>query len=131
METPIIGNMSPPSSPSYPLRDRPPIRIILADDAYLARVALRHLFEGVESVLVVSECDDANSVVSALDRQRADLLITDIRMPPSGQDEGIRLAARLRKTLDGGPRVARKPCFPVIPRAGRGPQLQSVRRLVP
>jgi DNA-binding NarL/FixJ family response regulator len=95
---PSLGNMSPPSSPKYPLRERPPIRIVLADDAYLARVALRHLLEGVQSVLVVSECDDANSVESAVDKQRADLLITDIRMPPSGQDEGIRLAARLRKT---------------------------------
>lgn len=95
---PTVGRMSSPSSLRYPLRDRPPIRIVLADDAYLARVALRHLFEGVPSVLVVGECDDAKSVVSAIDKQRADLLITDIRMPPSGQDEGIRLAARLRKT---------------------------------
>lgn len=80
------------------MQDRPPIRIVLADDAYLARVALRHLFEGVPTIAVVGECDDATSVVPVLDRERADLLITDIRMPPSGQDEGIRLAARLRKT---------------------------------
>lgn len=98
MEMPTVGNMSSPSSPNYPLRGRPPIRIVLADDAYLARVALRHLFEGVESVLVVGECGDADSVVPVIDKQREDLPITDIRMPPSGQDEGIRLAARLRKT---------------------------------
>jgi DNA-binding NarL/FixJ family response regulator len=95
---PTVDEMSPPSSPRYPLRDRPPIRIVLADDSYLARVALRHLFEGAPSVLVVGECDDGKSVVSVIDKQRADLLITDIRMPPSGQDEGIRLAASLRKT---------------------------------
>jgi DNA-binding NarL/FixJ family response regulator len=95
---PTVEEMTPPSSARYPLRDRPPIRIVLADDAYLARVALRHLFEGIPSVLVVGECDDAQSVVSVIDKQRADLLITDIRMPPSGQDEGIRLAASLRKT---------------------------------
>ena len=93
-----VEKMSPPSSPRSSLRGRPPIRIVLADDAYLARVALRHLFEGVPSVLVVGEADDAKSVVSVIDKQRADLLITDIRMPPSGQDEGIRLAASLRKT---------------------------------
>lgn len=80
------------------MTDRPPIRIVLADDAYLARVALRHLFEGVASLVVVGECDDASGVVPILDKQRADLLITDIRMPPSGSDEGIRLAARLRRT---------------------------------
>jgi DNA-binding NarL/FixJ family response regulator len=37
-------------------------------------------------------------VAQVVDEQRADLLITDIRMPPSGEDEGIRLAARLRET---------------------------------
>jgi DNA-binding NarL/FixJ family response regulator len=79
-------------------RDRPPIRIVLADDAYLARVALRHLLEGTEDMVVVGECDDAIAVVPVLDKERADLLITDIRMPPSGEDEGIRLAARLRKS---------------------------------
>src|SRR5690242_1583816 len=95
---PTVDEMSPPSSPRYPLRDRLPIRIVLADDSYLARVALRHLFEGVPSVHVVGECEDGKSVVPVIDRERADLLITDIRMPPSGQDEGIRLAASLRKT---------------------------------
>lgn len=90
--------MSPSVSPLQPLRDRAPIRIVLADDAYLARIALRHLFEGVEAMVVVGECDDGEAVMPIVDKQRADLLITDIRMPPSGEDEGIRLAARLRKT---------------------------------
>jgi DNA-binding NarL/FixJ family response regulator len=56
------------------------------------------LVEDIETVVVVGECEDARSVPRMLDEQRADLLITDIRMPPSGQDEGIRLAARLRAT---------------------------------
>lgn len=77
---------------------RPPIRIVLADDSYLARLALKHLFEDVPTMLVVGECSDGQSVVPVLDEQRADLLITDIRMPPSGEDEGIQLAARLRES---------------------------------
>jgi DNA-binding NarL/FixJ family response regulator len=77
---------------------RPPIRIVLADDSYLARLALRHLFEGVDSMIVVGECEDSEGVAPMVDKERADLLITDIRMPPSDQDEGIRLAARLRET---------------------------------
>jgi DNA-binding NarL/FixJ family response regulator len=77
---------------------RPPIRIVLADDSYLARLALRHLFEGTPGIIVVGECSDGKAVVPILDEQRADLLLTDIRMPPSGHDEGIRLAARLRQT---------------------------------
>jgi DNA-binding NarL/FixJ family response regulator len=79
-------------------RDRPPIRIVLADDAFLVRAALRHLLQGVPTIEVVGECGDALEVPGVLDEQRADLLITDIRMPPSGEDEGIRLAVRLRET---------------------------------
>ena len=77
---------------------RPPIRVVLADDAYLVRVALKHLLQGVPTIVVVGECDDAREVVTVIDEQRADLLITDIRMPPSGEDEGIRLAAALRRS---------------------------------
>lgn len=77
---------------------RPPIRIVLADDSYLARLALKHLFDGAASAVVVGECEDSEGVAPMVDKERADLLITDIRMPPSNQDEGIRLAARLRET---------------------------------
>jgi DNA-binding NarL/FixJ family response regulator len=77
---------------------RPPIRVVLADDAYLVREAIKHLLQGVPSIAVVGECGDAGSVVGVIDAQRADLLVTDIRMPPSGADDGIRLAASLRRT---------------------------------
>ena len=86
---------APPLRPHDP---RPPIRVVLADDAFLARTAVGHLLQGVPTVAVVAECDDATEVPRICDEQRADLLITDIRMPPSGEDEGIRLAARLRDT---------------------------------
>lgn len=95
---PTFPEMSSLSSSRRWLKDRPPIRIVLADDAYLARVALRHLLEGDETMVVVGECEDALGVVPVLDKERADVLITDIRMPPSGEDEGIRLAARLRRS---------------------------------
>jgi DNA-binding NarL/FixJ family response regulator len=72
--------------------------VVLADDAYLVRDALKHLFQGVDRISVVGECADGTAVPRVIEEQRADLLLTDIRMPPSGEDEGIRLAARLRKT---------------------------------
>jgi DNA-binding NarL/FixJ family response regulator len=84
--------------PAGPSEARPPIRIVLADDAYLLREALKHLLEDAPAVAVVGECDDAREVVGVVDAQRADLLITDIRMPPWGEDEGIRLAAGLRRS---------------------------------
>ena len=48
--------------------------------------------------MVVGECEEASTVVEVIDEQRADQLVTDIRMPSSGGDEGIRLAATLRRT---------------------------------
>jgi YesN/AraC family two-component response regulator len=45
---------------------------------------------------VVGESENATEVPRICDQQRPDLLMTDIRMPPLGEDEGIRLAARLR-----------------------------------
>jgi DNA-binding NarL/FixJ family response regulator len=78
--------------------DRPPIRTVIADDAGLVRDALGELLAQAESVIVVGQCADAPCVVALLDREHADLLITDVHMPPSGRDEGLRLATRLRAT---------------------------------
>jgi DNA-binding NarL/FixJ family response regulator len=76
---------------------RPPIRVVLADDVYLLREALKHLLD-TPAIRVVGECDDARAVPELVDTQRADLLISDIRMPPTGEDEGIRLAVALRRS---------------------------------
>jgi DNA-binding NarL/FixJ family response regulator len=77
---------------------RPPIRVVLADDAYLLREALKHLLSDEQEIVVVGECEDGRAVPELIDSERADLLITDIRMPPSGEDEGIRLAMALRRS---------------------------------
>ena len=77
---------------------RPPIRVVIADDAFLVREAIKHLLHGIPVVEVVGESGDATEVPAICDAKRADLLITDIRMPPTGNDEGIRLAARLRES---------------------------------
>jgi DNA-binding NarL/FixJ family response regulator len=77
---------------------RPPIRVVLADDAFLVRSALLHLLSGSPEVVVVGDCDHPDAVPPLIDGQRADVLITDIRMPPAHHDEGIQLAARLRAT---------------------------------
>ncbi len=71
---------------------------MVADDAFLVREALKHLLGQTPGFDVVGECEDARTVERVVAEQRADVLITDIRMPPSGQDEGIRLAVRLRDT---------------------------------
>ena len=85
--------MSSPALKPARSGDRAPIRVVLADDARVVRSAIRHLLAGVDTMTVVGECTEVGAVAPALDRLQADLLVTDIRMPPSSHDDGIRLAA--------------------------------------
>jgi DNA-binding NarL/FixJ family response regulator len=75
-----------------------PLRLAIADDSYLVREALRELLGGVPEVEVVAVCEDRYSLIEAIDRESPDVVLTDIRMPPSGGSEGIRVAAELRET---------------------------------
>jgi len=75
-----------------------PIRVALADDSYLVREALIGILSGEQSIEVVAGCVDADSLLEAVREQHPDVIVTDIRMPPSGDDEGIRVASELRRT---------------------------------
>jgi DNA-binding NarL/FixJ family response regulator len=86
------------TAPTDSSHDRPPIRVVLAEDAYLLREAVKRLLADDPDIAVVAECDNGAEVPGLVDSARADVLITDIRMPPSGPDEGIRLAVMLRRT---------------------------------
>jgi len=46
---------------------------------------------------VVASCGDLPSLLEAVETERPDVIVTDIRMPPTGTDEGIRLATLLRE----------------------------------
>ena len=73
-----------------------PIRIVLAEDNYLVREGVRRLLEAEADVEVVAACDDRDSLLEAIERERPDVVLTDIRMPPNDWDEGIRIADELR-----------------------------------
>ena len=75
-----------------------PIRLVLAEDQYLVREGLRRLLEAQDELEVAAVCDDLESLFAAVDAERPDVVVTDIRMPPDSSDEGIRAAARLRET---------------------------------
>jgi DNA-binding NarL/FixJ family response regulator len=74
------------------------IRIVLAEDDYLAREGIRRLLETRPDLEVVAACADLDSLLAAVDVERPDVVVTDIRMPPGGSDEGIQAAERLRET---------------------------------
>jgi DNA-binding NarL/FixJ family response regulator len=74
------------------------IRIVLAEDDYLVREGVRRLLETRPDLEVVAACADLDSLLAAVDVERPDVVLTDIRMPPDGSDEGIQAAERLRET---------------------------------
>lgn len=73
------------------------IRLILADDSYIIREGVRELVRGLDDIAVVAACSDFDTLNDAVDRERPDVVLTDIRMPPTNTDEGIRVADALRR----------------------------------
>jgi DNA-binding NarL/FixJ family response regulator len=74
------------------------IRVVLADDHYLVREGVRRLLEAEPEIEVMATCGDLPSLLTTVDEENPDVVLTDIRMPPTGLDEGIRAAERLRTT---------------------------------
>lgn len=75
-----------------------PVRLVIGEDAYLVREALTEILDRVESIDVVRSCEDRDSLVAAIGEEHPDAVLTDIRMPPTGTDEGIQVARLLRET---------------------------------
>jgi DNA-binding NarL/FixJ family response regulator len=74
------------------------IKVIVAEDDYLMREGIRRVLESAPDITVVAECADGEELLAAIDHEAPDVVVTDIRMPPSDVDEGIRVANRLRRT---------------------------------
>jgi DNA-binding NarL/FixJ family response regulator len=72
------------------------IRVILGEDSYIVREGLRQVLAGSPQVEIVAECGDADSLLREIEEREPDVVLTDIRMPPTHTDEGVRLAAHLR-----------------------------------
>lgn len=78
-----------------------PIRIVVGEDNYLALEAISRVFELEEDIEIAATASDLGSLESAIDEEQPDVVLTDIQMPPTGTDEGIRLANKLRTTHPG------------------------------
>src|SRR6478735_8876343 len=74
------------------------IRVVFGEDSYLAREAILRVLGEEEDIDVVATCSDYASLRSTVREVSPDVLLTDISMPPTHTDEGIRLAAELRST---------------------------------
>ncbi|HEY4333908.1 MAG TPA: response regulator transcription factor [Ilumatobacteraceae bacterium] len=74
-----------------------PIRLLLAEDNALLREGLVHLFAQTDAVQLIGACGTLPELIAAIDADPPDVVITDIRMPPTHSDEGIQAARYLRE----------------------------------
>jgi len=74
------------------------IRVVLCDDSFLAREGIARVLESIEDVELVASCVELDELRAAVEREKPDVVLTDIRMPPTNTDEGIRFALELRSS---------------------------------
>ena len=78
------------------------MRVVIAEDLALLRDGLTRLLEdnGCE---VVAAVEDAEAFLEAVERERPDVCVVDVRLPPEFRDEGIRAALEARRRIPGLP----------------------------
>ena len=77
------------------------IRVLLAEDNALLRQGLERLIGYDDGLELVGSVADLPSLQKAVAEQDPDVVVSDIRMPPTKTDEGIQIAAELRANRPG------------------------------
>ncbi|MDQ3306737.1 MAG: response regulator transcription factor [Actinomycetota bacterium] len=72
------------------------IRVVLAEDSVLLREGMSRLLESQDDLALAGVCGDLPDLLEMIEATEPDVVVTDIRMPPTGTDEGIQAAAKLR-----------------------------------
>jgi DNA-binding NarL/FixJ family response regulator len=72
------------------------IRVVVGDDSFLIREAIVRFISATPSLELVAMCANGDEVREAVERLRPDVVVTDMQMPPSGHDEGIRISELVR-----------------------------------
>jgi DNA-binding NarL/FixJ family response regulator len=75
-----------------------PVRLVLAEDNVLVREGVRTLISLEDDLELVGVSEDLDGLLKLVDAESPDVVLTDIRMPPTGTDEGVRAARQLRET---------------------------------
>lgn len=77
------------------------IRLAVADDDLLVREGIRHALSAEADIEIVAVAADRDELLEAVEREAPDLVLTDIKMPPSHATEGIDIARLLRTSHPG------------------------------
>jgi DNA-binding NarL/FixJ family response regulator len=75
-----------------------PITVVVADDSLLVREGVLRLIDHESDLDVVGQCGDYDALLALVEAHQPDVVVTDIRMPPTGTDEGVRAASELRQS---------------------------------
>jgi DNA-binding NarL/FixJ family response regulator len=78
------------------------MRVVIAEDLALLRDGLRRLLED-NGCSVVAEVEHGDELADVLERERPDVAVVDVRLPPTFRDEGIRGAIEARRRVPGLP----------------------------
>jgi DNA-binding NarL/FixJ family response regulator len=73
------------------------VRVVLAEDNVLLRQGVEKLIAHQDGLELVGTANDLPGLLSLVEEVEPDVVVTDIRMPPTGTDEGVQAAARLRE----------------------------------
>ena len=79
----------------------PKITVFLADDSLLVREGVRALLASQRDLDVVGVAEDFDSLVRGAEEQKPQVVVTDIRMPPNFQNEGIEAAKLVNNEASG------------------------------
>jgi DNA-binding NarL/FixJ family response regulator len=75
-----------------------PLRVVVAEDSLLVREGIVELLRRQDDIEVTAVCADLPELLAAVEATSPDVVVTDVRMPPGFDDEGIRAATELRAT---------------------------------
>ncbi len=73
------------------------VRVVLAEDNVLLREGVARLLASSDEIDLIGAAGDLGSLLALIDKDPPDVVVTDIRMPPTYTDEGIRAATELRE----------------------------------
>jgi DNA-binding NarL/FixJ family response regulator len=74
------------------------IRVVVGEDSFLVREGIASVLGGLDGIELVETAGDLEGLRTSVERTVPDVVVTDIRMPPTNTDEGIRFADELRST---------------------------------
>ncbi|HWE65351.1 MAG TPA: response regulator transcription factor [Acidimicrobiales bacterium] len=72
------------------------MRVVIADDSVLLREGIARLLQDA-GFDVVAQVADASALLKTMERQQPDIVVVDVRMPPTFTDEGLRAALVIRR----------------------------------